>query len=112
MFIINNSHSSSYIGFENKHPGVITLLVIFPTTLLIVYSKSNDEIFNNKILAFIGKISFSNIYMALSFFFSFARHTNFFNICLKSFYFVFLPNFSAISYFLYEKKLRDKKKKK
>ena len=102
--------SSSYIGFENKHPGLITLLVIFPTTLLIVYSKSNDEIFNNKILALIGKISFS-IYIWHYLFFSFARHANFFNtLSQKAFILFFCLFFSAISYFLYEKKLRDKKK--
>ena len=84
-------------------------MVILPTTLLIIYSKSDYKIFNSKILAFIGKISFS-IYIWHYLFFSFARHANFFNNLSQKILILFVCIcFSILSYFFYEKKLRDKK---
>jgi len=101
--------SSAIIDLENKHPGLVTLLVIVPTTLLIMYSKGNYKIFNNKILAFIGKISFS-IYIWHYLFFSFARHANFFNNLSQKILILFACIcFSILSYFFYEKKLRNRK---
>lgn len=101
--------SSFYIDINDKHPGFITLLIILPTTLLIILSKNNYKIFKSKFLAFIGKISFS-IYIWHYLFFSFARHINFFDSFLQKIAILSLTFcFSMFSYFFYERKLRDRK---
>jgi peptidoglycan/LPS O-acetylase OafA/YrhL len=101
--------SSLYIDIKDKHPGFITLFIILPTTLLIIFSKNNYQIFKSEFLAFIGKISFS-IYIWHYLFFSFARHINFFDSFLKKILILSLTIcFSMFSYFFYERKLRDRK---
>jgi len=101
--------SSFYIDINDKHPGFITLLIILPTTLLIIFSKNNYKIFKSKFLAFIGRISFS-IYIWHYLFFSFARHINFFDSFLQKIAILSLAIcFSMFSYFFYERKLRDRK---
>jgi peptidoglycan/LPS O-acetylase OafA/YrhL len=95
--------SSFYVDINDKHPGFITLLIILPTTLLIILSKNNYQIFKSEFLAFIGKISFS-IYIWHYLFFSFARHINFFDSFLKKILILSLTIcFSMFSYFFYER---------
>lgn len=98
-----------YIDHDQAHPGLITLLIIIPTLVLIVFSAYDNYIFRNKILIFIGKISYS-LYIWHYIFFSYARHGNFFQTYEQKFIILLASIlFSIFSYYFFETKFRDKK---
>ena len=105
--------SLSFIYFNNNtlHPSLLTTLPVISTCLIIHFSNENNiikKILSIKIFVFIGLISYS-LYLWHYPIFSFARHLNMFDTALQKIsFFLLTVFFSILSYFLVEKRCRDK----
>ena len=104
----------SFIYFNDNilHPSILTTLPVISTCLIIHFSNENNiikKILSIKIFVFIGLISYS-LYLWHYPIFSFARHLNMFDTALQKIsFFLLTVFFSILSYFLVEKRCRDKK---
>ncbi len=104
---------TEYKSNEFHYSIIYPLLVVFGTSLIILYINEKSliyKILTNKILVFVGLISYS-LYLWHYPIFAFSKIINFThgNIIYKIFLVIFLFLISAISYFFIEKPFRYKK---
>ena len=100
-----------YFNDNTFHPSLITILPVVSVCLIIHFSSENNiikKILSLRIFVFTGLISYS-LYLWHYPIFSFARQMNIFvTLEQKLFFFLITIFFSILSYYLIEKKCRDK----
>ena len=96
---------------DTLHPSFKTVIPVFGTMLIIRFSNNNfiSRILSHKLLVFIGLISYS-LYLWHYPIFSFSEMLGFDSSNINKIIFIFISFFlSIISYFIIEKKFRNKK---